>query len=195
MFSGNHPTTVHLNSHSSSEHCWSVGIHQGQFSFQWEHSSLSSPPTLCIGRILVNEWQCDEKTSIMELSRAAEQNDKQNKRLLMQKSIKESWDRLQIILSTITHRAATEIQLWHGAYFKQFWVFFPSKMVKWHPTLFIFPKDILDTVSYSLPALTVDQTAAHAPLRSASARLLLPYWNESCPPVQRQESKTIWIIG
>lgn len=59
----------------------------------------------------------------MELRRAAERNDKQNKRLLTQKGIKESWDGLQIILS-ITHRAATEIQLCHGAYFKQFWVFF-----------------------------------------------------------------------
>lgn len=58
----------------------------------------------------------------MELRRAAERNDKQNKRLLTQKGIKESWDGLQIILSTITHRAATKIQLWHGAYFKQFWV-------------------------------------------------------------------------
>lgn len=60
----------------------------------------------------------------MELRRAAEQNNKQNKRLLTQKGMKESWDGLQIILSTITHRAATEIQLCHGAYFKQFWVFF-----------------------------------------------------------------------
>lgn len=46
----------------------------------------------------------------MELCRAAERNDKQNKRLLTQKGIKESWDGLQIILSTITHTAATEIQ-------------------------------------------------------------------------------------
>lgn len=46
----------------------------------------------------------------MELRRAAERNDKQNKRLLTQKGIKESWDGLQIILSTITHTAATEIQ-------------------------------------------------------------------------------------
>lgn len=124
MLSGNHPTTVHLNSRSSSEHCWSVWIHQGRFSFQWEHSSSSSHPNVCIGSVLVNEWQCDEKASIMELCRAAERNDKQNRRLLMQKGIKESWDGLQIILSAITHRAATEIQLCHGAYFKQFWLFF-----------------------------------------------------------------------
>lgn len=60
----------------------------------------------------------------MELCRAAELNDKLNKRLLTQKGIKESWDGLQIILSTVTHRAATKIQLCHGTYFKQFWVFF-----------------------------------------------------------------------
>lgn len=60
----------------------------------------------------------------MELRRAAERNDKQNKGLLTQKGIKESWDGLQIILLTITHRAATVIQLCHGAYYKQLWVFF-----------------------------------------------------------------------
>lgn len=190
MFSGNHPTTVHLNSHSSSEHCCSVGIHQGKFSFQWEHSSSSSPPNVCIGRVLVNEWQCDEKASIMELRRAAERNDKQNKRLLTQKGIKESWDRLQIILSTITHRVATEIQLCHGAYFKQFWVIFLLKSAE-GGEFYIFwtnPQSTPDSSSFwrtywTLPATvflhSVGQTAVHAPLRSVSARPLLLYWNES----------------
>lgn len=56
----------------------------------------------------------------MELRHVAERNDEQNKRLLTRKRPKENWDGLQIIFSTITHRAAIEIQLCHGAYFKQF---------------------------------------------------------------------------
>lgn len=169
MFSGNHPTTIHLNCHSSSEHCWSVWIHQGWFSFQWEHSSSSSHPNVCIGRLLVNEWQSDEKASILELCHVAERHDKQNKRLLMRKGIKESWDGLQIIFSTIIHKAAVEIQkVCHGAYLKQFWVIFFKRsksaeggafQISWtkpskHPGHFIFLKDILDAASYSLTTHT-----------------------------------------